>query len=366
MAKDPTARYETAEAMRRDLLEVASGREIPAAAVAAGAAAAAAQTSVMPRAESDAYADVGDRGRPPARRKSNAWLWVVLAVLLVGAGLGVAWGMGLLGVQSLPVPDLTGKTTDEAQLLISEAGFTLGEVKPEFSKEVEAGLVIDQSPVPGAPAEEGSAISFVVSKGPRQVEVPEVVGLKEDEAIQAIEDAGFVAKGLADQPSSKVPIGSVMKQSPAAGEMVDEGSQIEYVVSRGVETVAVPNVVGKKRSTAESTLKDAGFKVKVSEEYSESVDKGLVISQNPNRGIEVAKGSTVSIVVSKGPERIAVPDVIGKTEADAKAALDNAGLKAKVTYELHSNSGTVLEQSPSPDTQVARGSTVDILVDGAP
>ncbi len=219
------------------------------------------------------------------------------------------------------------RPAEEAQLLITEAGFTLGEATPEFSKEVEAGLIMDQSPVAGAPAEEGSAISFTVSKGPRQVEVPKIVGLTEDEAIAALEDAGFVSRSLPDQPSSKVPIGSVMKQTPAAGEMVDEGSQVEYVVSRGVETVAVPDVVGKKRSTAESTLDDAGFKVSRSEQFSDTVEAGIVISQNPSKGLEVAKGSTVRIVVSKGPERVKVPAVIGQSEADARATIENAGLK---------------------------------------
>jgi len=368
MAKDPSARYETADAMRRDLLEVAQGRPVGAAAAAAAgaAAAAAAQTSVLPSVDTEPYSGANGRGRPPVKRKNRAWVWILVALLLVAAGLGVAWRMGLIGTQTAAVPDLTGKTVEEAQVLLTEAGFTLAEPTLEYSKEVEAGLIMDQSPVPNAQAEEGTVVAITVSKGPRQVEVPEVLGLTEDEAIAAIEGAGFVARSLPDQASNKVDVGEVMKQNPEPGAMVDEGSEVQYVVSRGPDLATVPNVVGKKQSSAQSTLKDAGFKVSTKSEFSDTVAEGVVISQNPSKGLEVAKGSTVTIVVSKGPERIKVPDVIGKTEGDAKALLENAGLKAKVTYELHSSSGTVFEQSPSPDTLVARGSTVDILVDGAP
>jgi len=298
------------------------------------------------------------------KRKNTAWIWILVAVLLVAGGLGIAWAMGLIGPQGVPVPDLNGKTQQEAEILITEAGFTLGEVKPEFNKEVDAGLVYDQSPVAGATAEKGSAISITVSQGPKQVEVPDILQMPEEEAVAALEAAGFLPKPLPDEPSSKTPAGSVMKQNPDGGALIDEGATVEYVVSRGVETVKVPGVVGKSRSSAESTLQDAGFKVKVKEEYSESVDKGIVISQNPSKDLEVAKGSTVTIVVSKGTERIKVPDVIGKSEADARATLENAGLKIQVTYESHANNGMVLEQSPSPDTMVARGSTVNVLVDG--
>jgi len=364
LAKDPTQRYDTAEAMRRDLLTVAQGRDVaPLAAGAAAAAAAAAQTSVLPAVESEPYAAVGS-GRPPAKRKNRAWIWILVAALLVAAGLGLAYAMGLLGPQGAAVPDLVGKTPQEAETLVIAAGFTLGEPQEEFNKEIEKGVIYDQSPVAGATAEKGSVITITVSKGPRQVEVPDLKGITEDEALAAIEAAGLSPKPLPDEPSSKTPAGSVMKQNPDPGTLVDEGSTVEYVVSRGVETVKVPGVVGMSRSNAESTLQDDGFKVKVTEEYSESVDKGVVISQNPNKGLVVEKGSTVSIVVSKGPERIKVPDVIGETEADARSILEDAGLKIQVTYESHANNGMVLEQSPSPNASVARGSSVMVLIDG--
>lgn len=372
MAKDASQRYETADAMRRDLLRVAQGREVAAAAVpvataaAAGAAVPAAQTAVMPSVGGDdPYASTPRTApRKAARKKSTAWIWIVVAVALVLAGLGVAWGMGLLGTQGVPVPDVVGKTQAEAEALIVQAGFTVGPVTPEFSADQEAGVVMDQSPVANASAEKGSAIALTVSKGPEQVEVPDLKGLTEEEAVRLITEAGLTPAPQPDKYSSKVDVGDVISQDPEPGSTVDKGSSVQYVVSRGTELVSVPDVEGKKKSSATSTLEDAGFKVTVKTEYSDSVAEGTVISQNPTAGLEVAKGSKITIVVSKGPKQVEVPDVIGLSEADATVELQNLGLKVDVKYDSHTNSGAVLEQDPSGGKMVDRGSTISILVDG--
>lgn len=363
MAKNPADRYDTADEMRRDLLRVVQGRDVAPAVVAAVAPAA--QTAVLPQVADDPYADAAPVDRTPARRKKKLiWPWILLATVLVASGLGVAWAMGLLGPQGIPVPDLAGKTQAEAEALITEAGFVVGDVTEEPSKEVEAGLVLTQSPVANATAEKESAVSFVLSSGPKRMEVPEVVGLSEDEAVDLITSAGFTPDPQPNEFSDKVDAGNVISQSPDAGEEADEGSAVQYVVSRGVETGAVPDVGGDKRSTAESKLRDAGFKVSVTEQFDTKVKSGLVISQNPNAGIVVAKGSTVKIVVSKGPETFAIPDVVEKSEAIATAELEDAGFNVKITYDYQEGNGTVLEQSPPAGTKVTKGTTVDLLIDG--
>jgi len=363
MAKNPADRYETADTMRQDLLRVVQGREV--APVAVAAVAPADQTAVMPVVGNDPYADTPQGERMPARRKKKpVWPWIALAALLIVGGLGVAWAMGLLGPQGIPVPDLTGKTQAEAELLITEAGFTVGEVTEQASKDVEAGLVLSQSPVANATAERESAVSFVLSSGPNRMEVPEVVGLPEDEAVDLITSAGFTPEPQPNEFSSKVDAGNVISQSPEAGTEADEGSAVQYVVSRGVETGEVPDVVGDKRSTAESKLQDAGFKVSVTEQFDDKVKSGLVISQNPSKGIVVAKGSTVKIVVSKGPETFTVPNVVDKSEAVATAELEDAGFNVKVVYDFQNGNGTVLDQNPAAGAKVTRGTTIEILVDG--
>jgi serine/threonine-protein kinase len=189
------------------------------------------------------------------------------------------------------------------------------------------------------------------------------VGLPKDEAETALTDLGFVPK-IDYESSGDVPVDQVISQQPEPGEEVDEGSVVAFVVSRGPNVVTVPDVVGKKRADAEKALRDAKFKVSVSQQFSESIASGVVISQNPNKGFEGTEGSTVSIVVSKGPERSTVPDLVGKTEAQARDLIKKAKLEAQVTYFLTENSGKVVEQLPASGTKVPPGSVVEILIDG--
>ncbi len=330
LAKRPTDRYDTADQMRQDLQRVIEGQTVRAVPVAAPVPGPAAnETAVMPSVPAAGAAPVM---RPaPARKKKPVWPWIVLAIVLVAAGLGTAWAMGLLGPQGVPVPELVGLQVDEATAKITEAGFTVGEVTEEFNADVEIGEVTDQSPVALAEAEKGSAISITVSKGPKMVEVPKITGMKEEKARQALVDAGLSPNPASDEYSSKHDAGVVFKQTPKAGEKAEDGSAVSYVVSRGPKTVTVPNVKGKSQSSATATLKDKGFKVSPSEAWSETVAAGKVISQNPGSGIVVVEGSTVSIVVSKGSELVEVPDVIGSTQEEATATLESAGFTVSVT-----------------------------------
>lgn len=150
--------------------------------------------------------------------------------------------------------------------------------------------------------------------------------------------------------------------------MAPAGSSIAYVVSLGVGTTEVPNVVGLKGTTAKADLEEAGFLVTVEEEFSSSIKSGLVISQNPKAGLTVGAGSEIVIVVSKGtePETVLVPDVVDMTEDAAVQALKARGLKADITYDPSGTpTGLVLEQDPPGGTKVAIDSTVSLIVDAS-
>lgn len=362
LSKDPAKRYGTADEMRRDLIRVANGEASQQTAVVPAPVSDAGQTSVLPRVgETDPYA--GGPSIRPVPEKRKVWPWIALAVALVLGGLGAAWAMGLLGDQSVQVPDLIGKTRVEAEALIVEAELTVGDIEERFD-EAPPGTVLDQSPVPNAPVEPGSEVSLVVSKGVELVEVPQIIGLPETEALALLEEAGLTARPLPDEFNEKVEPGNVFEQEPAPGEKVQKGSAVQYVASRGVETVKVPNVAGMTRANAENALREAGFKVSVTEQFDNKIAQGRVISQNPKSDLAVARGSTVAIVVSKGQERVVVPDVIGRTQIEAVNVLEASGFKVRITYEPHSNNNTVLEQDPSPGTGAPRGSTVEILIDG--
>ena len=363
LSKRPTDRYPSADEMRRDLLRVAQGLPVGAAAGAAMAAGAAGmdETAVMP-AVGGPTAPYGQPNRRPAPKKKLIWPWVLLGLLLVLAGLALAWNMDLLGARTTPIPDVSGRTTAEATTLLNNAGFVLGTVTQVFSDNVDVGLVTKQTPRAGDEAKKGTPIDLEVSKGADVAIVPSVIGMDQTDAFKLLTEAGFSPQPLDQEFNKDVDAGKVFKQEPSAGEKLKKGTVVNYVVSRGAELVMVPSVTGKGQSSATSTLKKAGFKVSVKTENSDTAKKGVVIGQNPNGG-SVPKGSIVTITVSLGPATAEVPSVVDLSEAAARAKLEGMGFTVNVFYELRTNTELVFEQSPKSGQEALLGATVLIKID---
>jgi len=359
MQKDPSARYASAEEMRADLKRVLAGGSVAApAAVAAGGMD---ETSVMPAVGAAA----GSRVRPIPKRR-NPWPWIIGAVLLLAAGLGLAWALGAFeSTEMVTVPGVVGLTLEEASELIESAELTVGPITERTDEEVAAGLVIEQSPAEGAEAPAGSEVSLVISLGPDVREVPDLVGSTESEAIRLI-NAADLRPDIQREFNSDVPDGQVFRQSPEPGEKVPPETVVTIIVSRGTQLVRVPDVVGQTRANATNTLQGAGFRVNVVEEFHDSVAAGNVISQSPEGGVSLDAGATVTIRVSKGRDEVTVPDVIELTEAQARADLRAAGLAVTVNYQVSPDDDVVLTQDPLPGQKVRRGSTVTIWVGKAP
>ena len=170
-----------------------------------------------------------------------------------------------------------------------------------FSDDVEADVVMGQSPREGTIQDEGSTIELTVSKGVEQVEVPDLTGKNANDARAELQRLGLKYEAGAAEYSDTVKENRVARQSPDAGEKVDKGTVVTYYLSAGVETITVPDVVGEYEDTARTTLKNAGFKVKVDYASSDYVMQGCVISQSPDSTGKAKKGDTVNIVVSSGP-----------------------------------------------------------------
>jgi eukaryotic-like serine/threonine-protein kinase len=194
-------------------------------------------------------------------------------------------------------------------------------------------------------------------KGASAVTVPAVVGLEQDEAVRRLNDRELVPQ-LVAQPS-KFPAGTVFAQDPGAGTQVDRRSRVRLSVSATALT-GVPNVVGSKTVAAVARLKAAGLQSQVTT-VPATAAPGVVVKESPAAGTKVAKGSTVSLRVSKG--QTAVPDVTGQPASDAKAALRTAGL-VPVEFKVPSvePKGTVTAQKPLSNKKVPRGSKVRINV----
>jgi beta-lactam-binding protein with PASTA domain len=205
------------------------------------------------------------------------------------------------GPAQVAVPSVVGDTQATASTAITAAGLTLGTVTTASSPTVASGSVISESPGAGTSVNSGSAVNLVVSTGPAQVTVPNVVGLTQAAASTAITAAGLVVGTVTTASSPTVASGNVISESPIAGTGVSSGSAVNLVVSTGPALVAVPNVVGDTQAAATTAIIGAGFALgTVSTASSATVASGDVISESPNAGASVSSGSAVNLVVSTG------------------------------------------------------------------
>lgn len=283
----------------------------------------------------------------------------VLGAAALGAGAGAAAAASRTSVQPLvPTPNRAYETPIPPEPAWPESGWEdddqgVGGSKWRWILPVLVVLALA-----------GAAAWFFLT--PQGDPVPDVVGMKLQEARTAITDDGFTIGEVTQQPSSDEPKGIVIDQDPGAGDKADKGSKVDLVVSSGPEPVAVPDVVNVQRAKAINTLEDAGFKVREGQrETSADVKPGFVIRQSPAAGDEVAPGSTITIVVSSGPEDQTVPSVVDMTESEARRTLEADPFNYVVeveTVDSPSAKGTVISQSPAANAKAAPGDTITIQV----
>jgi serine/threonine-protein kinase len=196
---------------------------------------------------------------------------------------------------------------------------------------------------------------------PARTQVPSVVGSSISVATQRLQNDGFEVTYVRD--NSEKPRNTVIGQQPTGGSVADEGATVTLNISDGRAITAVPDVAGAGRREARKTLIAAGFLVDEVPTPSDTVKKDRVISEDPSGRSAAEQGTTVKILISTGPEQVAVVDVTGKTEDEARTALEQAGFKVAVTpkEDAKKSPGTVLAQNPTGG-QAARGSTVTITV----
>jgi len=198
-----------------------------------------------------------------------------------------------------------------------------------------------------------------------------VVGMTQAAAGTALTGVGLAVGTVIEEYSATVPAGQVMSQTPAAGASVAAGSAVSLVVSKGpAPAVTVPNVVGLTQAAAGAVIGGAGLTLgSVTETFSAAVPAGQVVSQTPAAGASVTAGSAVSLVVSKGPQPVNVPDVSGLPEAQARSAIASSGLTVGGVAGAYSSTvagGLVISQSPAAGAQAAPGSAVSLVVSTGP
>ena len=217
-----------------------------------------------------------------------------------------------------------------------------------------------------------TTIKVIDSKKPKQVQIPNVVGKTLQEVKKITDDAGMKYEVAGESFSADVETGLVISQDPkyADNYTVLENSVIKVIVSKGIEMTNIPKLVGLTKQEAENELNKAGLKMEIKEETSEKVEENYVIAQDPEEGKEVPKDSVVSMTVSlgRGIEEVDVPNVIGKTEEEAKKAIEAAKLKATIKYEENTSKsdGVVIKQDKEGGSKVDEGSTITITVNKWP
>ncbi|MDQ4132673.1 MAG: Stk1 family PASTA domain-containing Ser/Thr kinase, partial [Actinomycetota bacterium] len=308
MSKDRSERYQSAQELRADLLRYSKGQPPEAATTAAIAAvAAAAPTSAMATTMQDPVDGTRIMSRqtavleeePPKPKRSSAY-FVVLGVLLALLALLLfllATQLGIGGTTEVTVPTVVGQQQAEAERVLSDAGLE-AEVEPQQS-DLAVGQVLSQDPQGAARAKKGSTVTLKVSSGPAPANVPDVRGRDVDAARDALDAAGFEVR-TTTRADEQVRADIVIDQDPGPGP-APKGSTVTLIVSSGREQARIPDVSGQEQADAANVLGQAGFSTAVQTQNSDTVERGQVIRTQPAAGTPLAKGSTVTMIVSAGP-----------------------------------------------------------------
>ena len=257
--------------------------------------------------------------------------------------------------------DVIGMPVSAATEALVNASLAV-ETRPAWDASVPEGSVVDAEPAPGTTVRHDTRVQLVVSKGPERYNVPDITGESVGSARAALTRVKLVVGTTSYAYSDSVSRGRIMSSNPAAGRVARPGDKVDVVVSKGPAPIAVPSVAGRSASSAQSTLQSAGFSTSTSSIYDDRVPAGTVIRSQPRAGVLLQRGSSVQLIVSKGPAPVKVPDVFRLSESKAVSLLKAAGLKVRVTKASGRLLNLVKSQSPSAGTVVPHGSTVTITI----
>ena len=289
------------------------------------------------------------------KRRGLKFLVSTVLVIVLGGGAGWWFSSGPGGLT--PIPNLTSRTLDEAQLTLQSMNANL-EITEESSATVAKGLVIRTEPTAGSLYFNGSTIKIFISSGPKLVLAPNLKGLNIAAATGEIIKAGF-ALGVVTSVFNVAPLGEVFDYLGADGTKIPETSKINLWVSLG----AIPVVAGLDQTAAVTAIEAVGLKInEITQDYSDTVAAGQVISLVP-QSEPLGENGSVNLVVSKGPNIVTVPNMIGQTVLAAKASFESLGLKVVVnTDQLTTKWGIVKvkRQSAAAGTQLRVGDTITI------
>jgi beta-lactam-binding protein with PASTA domain/tRNA A-37 threonylcarbamoyl transferase component Bud32 len=315
-----------------------------------------------PDDDDDPVADLAGSAR---KRRGRGYWWFALLVLLTAIAGTLGWYFGAGPGSEVPVPTLVSASPEDATAQLAELDL-VAETQNVYSTEIEAGLVVSSDPADGSRVAKGSTVVLNVSEGPQPIVLPTLRGLDEDAAVQAMTDA-LAVPGSVDRMFNADFEDGVVFYAARNSDGVDvsdggdafEGSTIDYVVSLG----DVIEVAGESLDDAIDILADQGLEGQSGEErYSETVPKGVVISAVPGAEGPIRVGSPIVLTVSRGPEPVAIPSVVGMAWSEAKDILLGAGFRLE--YNLFADAApalfTVTTVTPNEGTLAPRNSSIKV------
>jgi eukaryotic-like serine/threonine-protein kinase len=297
--------------------------------------------------------------RKPRKRGFIVALVVAIGVAIAGfAGWWLAAGPGT----HIPAPNVVGQTVEQAELTLAGSEITLETTERSYSETVPLGVIVSTDPAPGDGISPRGTLNATISQGPERYLVPDVKGTSPDAASAAILAANLAVGGRVEAFDDTIPSGMVAKTEPKIGSELKPGTTVDLIISKGPKPVEIPRVVGEKIKVVESQLTGLGLSIQRSNVFSESVPKNTVISIKPKAGTTVNSGTSVDLVVSKGPPPVTVPNLVDMPRKKAIAQLQRLGLKANVQVGEVAPLNRVISQSPAAGTEIPKGSTVTIRI----
>jgi serine/threonine-protein kinase len=356
--KDRELRPESAAEARRDLQ--AEAATLPAARPLAELVRAPAEPEIAtgdagPAAHAETVMIRRTTGRRSRRRGRTA---LTALVLLVGVAVG-AWGAWTYLVpHTVTLPSVLGADAGDAGRRLGDLGVVVRMAEGRYSRTVARGDVLRMQPPGGTEVDEGAPVTLVPSLGPPPVPVPDLIGKTVEQARTMLHGAGLELGVVRQRYSDRYDVGHIVDRS--AGARARFGSEVDVWVSKGPQPVPVPRVVGKTLDDAKAAL--SAWVVTVEERFSDTAPRGYVMEQKPQPRTDLQPGQGVAIVVSLGPETFPMPSVVGLSKSAASARLDALGLSVGVVPIPGSNGDSVVSTLPTAGTTVRYGQTVTIYV----
>lgn len=310
-----------------------------------------------------------------ARKKKNIIIGSVIGVIvLLAAIVGIFFMMsgGTVIEQTVEVPDFTsmsGVTRDKVRTQLKDLGLTAKITDDDDSDKAE-GTVTKQDPAGGQKVAKGSTVEVFFSTGPKQVTVPDVSDKTQAEAREELTKLGFKVSDTVQSVDSTIEQDKVVETDPKAGTSQKSGTTITLVVSTGRMTM--PDLTNQPLQAAQKTLQEMGLYASSTEEYSDTVAQGSVISTDPAAGTTIDPNITVTIVVSKGQEpvkKVTIPTTIAlgtssATVSGVRAQLEALGLKVTISGPSD-DTAIVTALNPGLGQEVDEGSEVTLTTKAA-